>query len=444
MLHEVLLPQRTEECLTDIVYLQIWLLLFAASKTTLDATKGSADQHECATKLDKCPRFLGRGSEIAAWIWGAEKTRSGRLKEFAQDSSGSPIEKQKWLQKKSREITILLKRPKGPLEPFYPKNALSWQIKAADFFISFYEEVLRQNTNKKYVSPFKSDKTTVGFPAVILPASKATQFGAQEFLQEFKSTNKNFLVVCPACDESVYAISAGWQLTNKGGTKIFADIDHYLPKSVYPHLACHPYNLIPACQVCNERKKLNEDPLGHYPNRRNLEEIFQIYRELGLAHNTLLEIDVSSYPTPSTILKLEPFSGYPSRQCLTVLRDIYRIPDGWQEAIETRENSLFKRLVTHCMVGSFSFASDQIINGLTEFLLDLFDEWGRTTYAILEAWLLTAHINESKRVFDAGQRNGDTHFLISLEKGCQEKQAKPLKQRLASSSILERVKIRSN
>ncbi len=35
--------------------------------------------------------------------------------------------------------------------------------------------------------------------------------------------------------------------------------DHYLPQSKYPFFAVSLYNLIPSCQICNERLKLDED-----------------------------------------------------------------------------------------------------------------------------------------------------------------------------------------
>ncbi|MUH01143.1 hypothetical protein F7734_56315 [Scytonema sp. UIC 10036] len=71
MIHDVHLPDLTRERLTDVVVLQIWLLFYAASNSTLDQT-------DCGDRLNRCPRFRGRGEKIAKWI--GVKTRIQLLK----------------------------------------------------------------------------------------------------------------------------------------------------------------------------------------------------------------------------------------------------------------------------------------------------------------------------------------------------------------------------
>ena len=44
------------------------------------------------------------------------------------------------------------------------------------------------------------------------------------------------VVVCPSCDG---------RRSDAIGEKVFADCDHYLPKSLYPFVAIHPANLLP-------------------------------------------------------------------------------------------------------------------------------------------------------------------------------------------------------
>src|SRR5262249_18731883 len=60
----------------------------------------------------------------------------------------------------------------------------------------------------------------------------------------------NPLKVCPACDgpriDSLY------------------EIDHFLPKTLYPFLSMHPTNLVPICAKCNSSsEKGRKDPLDH-------------------------------------------------------------------------------------------------------------------------------------------------------------------------------------
>jgi hypothetical protein len=435
MLHEVRLPQITLERLTDVVVLQIWLLFYAASKPSV----GPGDQQDCADKLNNCPRFSGRGDEIAAWMWKAPKTRVEPLDKFASDLTGTQAQKKQWLQQISREIFGLLKQPSGSIEPFDEENAETWQITAANFFISFYEDILRQSS-KSFSLPVRSSRSVVGFPPSIFSTTQAEQFGAQEFLAAFRDTNKPALTICPACDEQKYSVSAGRKFTNLGAVKIYADIDHYLPKSLYPHLACHPYNLVPSCTTCNQRKKLDNDPLESASSRNNLEDIFQLYREEGVAHNVFLEVDIDSHGTVN-LGQLQPKSGYSPRECITILREIYCIPDGWSEEAETIDERLFCRLRDHFEVNHSPFDEIQIIDWFDYFLSGRLREWGKEPYSILETWLLVAHIQETISVFDdAGNKVDNTEFLRELEANCGTQDSAISAQGLSKSNVQDRIR----
>jgi hypothetical protein len=56
------------------------------------------------------------------------------------------------------------------------------------------------------------------------------------------------VAVCPYCNRQ-------WVTRLIGTNKHLYDIDHYFPKSVYPHFALSFYNLIPCCTICNQRMK---------------------------------------------------------------------------------------------------------------------------------------------------------------------------------------------
>lgn len=63
------------------------------------------------------------------------------------------------------------------------------------------------------------------------------------------------LKVCPGCD-GIRCTTAGEQIIQKY-------VDHVLPKSLYPFLALHAFNLIPICNECNSDEKRAKDPLNH-------------------------------------------------------------------------------------------------------------------------------------------------------------------------------------
>lgn len=63
------------------------------------------------------------------------------------------------------------------------------------------------------------------------------KFSKEEFLENFRKENK--LTVCPYCDIADTLLPGN------------SFIDHFIPKSTFPLLSMHPYNLIPICGSCN-------------------------------------------------------------------------------------------------------------------------------------------------------------------------------------------------
>lgn len=63
--------------------------------------------------------------------------------------------------------------------------------------------------------------------------------------------------VCPYCNRQ-YITS--YNVTDKKKDKIrtTTDTDHYWPKSYFPLLSMNIHNMIPSCQICNSRMKLNK------------------------------------------------------------------------------------------------------------------------------------------------------------------------------------------
>lgn len=57
------------------------------------------------------------------------------------------------------------------------------------------------------------------------------------------------LRICPYCGRA-YVYSAVFR-RNKNNITVKPDLDHFLPKSLYPYFAINYYNLIPCCKPCN-------------------------------------------------------------------------------------------------------------------------------------------------------------------------------------------------
>ena len=266
MIHEVTLPRTTLDRLTDIVVLQMWLLRYAASTP-------SPSQTGCATHLERYRGFRGRGDRIARWIWNARDRREPLLSFAAR---GKPAKKREWTRLLSREALMFLTERTGTLT-LMSKRAPSWQKNAAGFLRKFYDDLCSE----------------AGLPSYLFSGSQTTSFGRQAFLREFQSENPG-LYVCAVCDGSGFRTMVN--------SNVLTDIDHYLPQSLYPHLACHPYNMIPVCHLCNSGVKGTTDPLrgrrvnGRWSARRNLEDVVLPYYEPGLGVRTFLQVELGPSP----------------------------------------------------------------------------------------------------------------------------------------------------
>ena len=76
-----------------------------------------------------------------------------------------------------------------------------------------------------------------------------------DFMEHFKKLN---IKSCPFCNNNyIYFYEEGAKKFNT-----LATLEHYYPKSKYPHLSLSFYNLIPSCNTCNSKFKGNETHEG--------------------------------------------------------------------------------------------------------------------------------------------------------------------------------------
>ena len=70
------------------------------------------------------------------------------------------------------------------------------------------------------------------------------------------------LRLCPYCGDTIIGRSARY--ANGNIHVVDPELDHFLPKSIYPFLALNCFNLIPSCHACNAApNKGTADPLGN-------------------------------------------------------------------------------------------------------------------------------------------------------------------------------------
>jgi hypothetical protein len=388
MIHEVHLSKVTCERLTDVLVLQMSLLDYALSVTRVD-------KDLCARYLDERVRFRGRGQQIAKWIWDA-KTRWEPLQDFvecfeSQDEEARSEEhrrKREWYELLSAEAWALLVDPTIKIELYRKDKAPNWQQQGVKFLERFYVDLC---------SPAK-------LPSYLFSEPGAGDFGRQEFLDEFVKANET-LYVCAACDESSYfTIVEG---------NIRTDIDHYLPKSLYPHFSCHPYNLIPICKLCNQTSiKGNKDPLEALTSngdRLSLADIYLPYRRPGLGTKTYLQVRLvkpGEDQREVDWVKLEKLvprdaSDLSINRLIEVLEAVYKIPNRWTQdgRVDKISETLFRRIRQFlgdgtCMPLGIDtpLAVYNILNQLLYYLY--YEDQSKDPFAFAMTWILLALLSE--------------------------------------------------
>ena len=208
--------------------------------------------------------------------------------------------------------------------------------------------------------------------------------------------------MCPFCDAGRHYAQVN--------SHIYTAIDHFLPKSQYPHFACHPYNLVPTCHECNSSFKGERDPLNlkechrstlsrsSLPYAKNTNE--QFYLHVTLAHDEPI-------PAPHTIASFELCVREEGLQNETrleierrieVLKEVYRIPERWKTMLI--DETLYRRMRQFLDKGSEIPDSDnsanEIYNRLEQLLYYLYhDDVKRDPLAFALTWTLVAFLQKN-------------------------------------------------
>ncbi|MBD3881708.1 hypothetical protein IFO70_08070 [Phormidium tenue FACHB-886] len=349
----------TENQLLEIVAIQISLLECAASNSILEQTS-------CAVFLKHNSSLDKTADAIAAWIWNAD-SRCSPLKKFAL---GTPDEKNDLISTIKQDIETF-RLGNGQLHHLaIPKNQRNqwnatpeWKRGAWLFLMQFYDELNN------------------GFPSQIFSSKKS--FDAQNFLIDFINHNKK-LGMCAACEESDF------HTERRDG--ILAEKDHYLPKSLYPHLCCHPLNLVPICHLCNLPKS-NKDPLkASDGSRLNLEEIYLPYRDKdGLSSRTYLEVCLQEDPKLAKFTAIKPMPSESIQHKIDTVKEIYEIPDRWERKLP--EERIGEQLFDHLLNEIDSYPACYTDESVLFDVLERFHErlkrlQGMQPFAYIHTWWL--------------------------------------------------------
>lgn len=348
MIYTVTLPPETKEKLGELVHLQMAFLEYAASTSTPEQQGlvkhlkdvGYDSNHAERVVETFCRTSGGRNVSI-----GWEK-----LESFATNEDGTEFlasraqlraEKQLIVESMKSDVELLFNdSPNTDFTFFMPnvpeqlptyltatkafladkKRMLKfpqWLIAVSSFLISYYEQ-LGDSIPKGYFGNNNS-------------------YNRQHLLDAYSLCNPG-QYVCAICDEhSFRTIYGGHQLS---------DVEHYFPKSIYPHLACHPYNLLPICGSCNQIH-LNKDPLWDTTKyqRRSLTDVFLPYRPGSIHPDTMIVLPDHDDNDQSISFHIAGDSAASVIQSkIQVLQEVYKIPDRWQEKQEEIGDHLWRRI----------------------------------------------------------------------------------------------------
>ncbi len=421
MIHGLKLPALTRERLRDIVQMQIDLLYYAAS---CDDVQFST----CITYFNENPleeRFKGRGEAIAGWLWERNTTkRHVFLEQFATSERQERQDKQAWCLRLRKEVCDFVRihtdttRTSIVIGDFFDgerapncrksTSISTWRGAASCFFLYFYEEFLGSNTP---------------FPATLFTGEDRKPFARKELLEAFFAEEENQgLEICPACDGSYYFMRG----QKKDGQEIIhAFLDHYLPKSRYPHFACHPYNLVPVCHFCNSSVKGEKDPLLKDGVRQPLYRSALPYGAIDLGSYTYLDVQVKELGKPVTIEALRPrpdkadLADDELLKAIEVIGRVYGIPERWAGASKTISEALFRRIrqflgnsSTMATALPTGFDVPNEVNNLLEQLLFYLSEKDqdlrKAPFAFAMTWVLVALINEYVQPAIEAQRDSES------------------------------------
>ncbi len=427
MLHQLALSSKILELLHEVVTTQITLLHCAVLATDIKAKTPIIDETLFVTLLDK---QLGpsRGQLLLSWLKRAS-TCYGHVQSFAtccvEKDEEAKIREQAskdiWCKQLQHEIQDFADIQVDVLavKNFFFENdqqsnnkeqAVEWKKAAANFFHYFYDNYLKRDT--LFPGSFFKDNSTV--------------FGRQAFLAAFIDAN-NKQEICAVCDQTRYYSYRRTKHTEVPSTKVQAIIDHYLPRSEYPHFACHPYNLVPICYTCNSSEKGAKDPfLDEQKQRRTLRKTALPYNDkVNLRALLFLNVDLGTSDTfkvlnadssslAFTLGSLSPRGNHAPlsqdtlEEAASVLEDLYSIPGRWNipEQSDRIRSTLFRRMRqflgkgTHAPNGPHIYVQVHDALKLLLYYLDQEDQQ-KDPFAFAMSWMLVALLNEyTQRLVD--------------------------------------------
>lgn len=381
MIHQVISSNNNVELLLELVDLELNLLALAADNLILIPSSETSTGN-VEVSLHKL-YSSDQAREVASWVTRTKKNKPAEynnlftsLLKFAAYEDGPA--KQQFVMGIRHDIQLIGSPRPAQLQIAIERKSPEWQKAAQDFMLEFYEIF----------------GTEHGFPHFLFKNSKVKgAFRRWEFIDNFTEANSS-LRLCAVCDSTLYRTTIG--------DRPYTSIEHFFPKSRYPHLAVHPLNLIPICPNCNSGAAGAIDPFGD-DNTDLLGLILpyqpgQQYR--GLSEQTYICVKRSPDRTKHPFqLEMLPNKHYPDAGTLIAnFERIYRVQERWNSELDWIDQHVFRRITQFLIVdvqsGSQLMDAHFLVERL-ELLMAIVskDNLGQDPFGLATIWLIKHHID---------------------------------------------------
>lgn len=186
-------------------------------------------------------------------------------------------------------------------------------------------------------------------------------FKRGQFVTTFRE--ENFDRVCPFCD----------------GDMNGPQVDHWLPKSKYPALSCHPKNLVPVCTRCNSQEcKGAKSPIT-FANPSSFDDWFHPYERP--AHGNF---SVTSNGSQIALVNVD--LGQQAR--LHNLDRLLKLTLRWSEEYKRQAGNYLRQLASKVRRNRLKPTPNVVLDAISEWLAEIAAEGTRMPHSIIRRVVL--------------------------------------------------------
>jgi hypothetical protein len=160
------------------------------------------------------------------------------------------------------------------------------------------------------------------------------------FIREHENVAANgILHVCPVCDQEISDRHPSLKIA-------ICQLDHFFPKSKYPFLSMHPFNLIPTCSNCNSVFKTSADPLAdgiNFPPASQGTFLNTYHPHKGRSIRELGKISINRNPQLEYQAQIQDSHGVSSYRIDSAQR-VCKLPSRWKSRLN-KERGIIPKVV---------------------------------------------------------------------------------------------------